>query len=73
MKNRALGLVIILLLMMCDIPASESDDDTYHLYKKYRDELYTLQKYTQHSCYLILILDNMFITTWMGERSGQYL
>jgi hypothetical protein len=47
MKNRALGLVVILLMMTCDIPASESDD-TYHLYKQYRDDLYTLQKDITH-------------------------
>ncbi len=44
----ALGLVVVLLLMMCDIPVSESDYDTYHLYKKYRDDLYTLQKDITH-------------------------
>lgn len=48
MKKVALSLIVVLLLMLCDIPVSESDYDTYHLYKEYRDDLYTLQKDITH-------------------------
>jgi hypothetical protein len=45
-KGVALGIVVALFLMMCDIPVLSESEESFTVYREYRDSLYDLQRDT---------------------------